>query len=285
MKFSLVLATLNRVGEVDNFLKSLAAQTYQDFELIIVDQNPDDRLVPILAAYQSRLALIHLRSAKGLSLARNVGLKHISGDWVAFPDDDCAYPPDLLEQVIQFAETHPQYDGFTGRPAGNATIWDDQSGQLHALNLWRRGISYTIFLRRTVVDAVGNFDETLGVGAGTPWGSGEESDYLLRAIQAGFLLYYRPDLRVIHPVKLPQDKPTASPSTVTNQRDFSKTYAYALGRGRLLRKHPFPAWFVVYNWLRPGAGIVLSMVRGRWEEMHSYWATLRGRFQGWLGWV
>ena len=91
MKFSLILATLNRTGEVDYLLKTLDRQTYRNFELIVVDQNADDRLVPLLAPYQANFPILHLQSAKGLSRARNVALEHVSGDIVAFPDDDCAY--------------------------------------------------------------------------------------------------------------------------------------------------------------------------------------------------
>ena len=49
-------------------------------------------------------------------------------------------------------------------------------------------ISFTIFLRRRVVERVGEFDETLGVGAGTPYGSCEESDYLIRAVKSWVLV-------------------------------------------------------------------------------------------------
>jgi len=90
-------------------------QTYANFELIVVDQNDDDRLVPILKDYKEKFSILHLRSKKGLSRARNVGLRYVSGDIVAFPDDDCWYPPDLLERVANFFEEHPGVDGLTGR--------------------------------------------------------------------------------------------------------------------------------------------------------------------------
>src|SRR2546427_827401 len=99
MKFSLVQATLGRTGELARFLRELDQQTYRSFELIVVDQNPDQRLAPILAPYESRFPVFHVRSEKGLSRARNVGMRQIGGDVVAFPDDDCWYPPHLLEWV------------------------------------------------------------------------------------------------------------------------------------------------------------------------------------------
>jgi glycosyltransferase involved in cell wall biosynthesis len=92
MKFSLVLATVGRTQEVARFLDSLARQTYRDFELIVVDQNPDDRLVELLRPFELRFPIIHLRCERGVSRARNLGPKYVSGDIVGFPDDDCWYP-------------------------------------------------------------------------------------------------------------------------------------------------------------------------------------------------
>ena len=62
IKFSLILATVDRVTELERFLDSLDRQTFRDFELFVVDQNTDDRLVPILASY--RRALYHQASAQ-----------------------------------------------------------------------------------------------------------------------------------------------------------------------------------------------------------------------------
>jgi len=286
MKFSLILATLNRTGEVDYLLKTLDRQTYRNFELIVVDQNADDRLVPLLAPYQANFPILHLQSAKGLSRARNVALEHVSGDIVAFPDDDCAYASELLEQVASFFTNHPEWNGLTGssidqQGQDSGGHHGSQSGPIDRFNVWRRGISYTIFLRRSVVMQVGTFDESLGVGASTPWGAGEETDYLLRAIDAG--LYYNPAISVIHPIKIKQQNTIAS--DVSFDRRFFKTYSYAMGRGRVLRKHNAPLWFVIYNWMRPLAGVTVSLMRGRLQEMRSHWATFRGRVQGWLGWA
>ncbi|NJN86711.1 MAG: glycosyltransferase family 2 protein [Leptolyngbyaceae cyanobacterium SL_7_1] len=290
MKFSLVLATLGRVGEVEQFLASLALQTYQAFELIVVDQNPDDRLLPLIESYRAQFPILHLRSEKGLSRARNVGLKHLSGDIVAFPDDDCAYLPTVLEQVAAFFSTHSQWNGLTGRSINQAGEnsggrWVSHPEPVNRFNVWQRGISYTIFLRRSVVTSVGLFDEQLGVGAGTPWGAAEETDYLLRALDAG--IYYNPEIRIIHPVLVTPATPEPSPDAPVQppKKQFLKTYAYALGMGYVLRKHNTVWWFVLYNWGRPSLGLLLSLVRGQFDQVRSYWATLRGRVRGWMQWA
>ncbi|MGA8056526.1 MAG: glycosyltransferase family A protein, partial [Burkholderiales bacterium] len=75
LRLSLVLATVGRTDEAARFLASLDRQGVGDIELVVVDQNEDDRLVPLLAPYRDRFTVRHLRSAPGLSRARNVGLR------------------------------------------------------------------------------------------------------------------------------------------------------------------------------------------------------------------
>ncbi len=271
MKFSLILATVSRTQEIEFFLGSLDAQTYDNFELIVVDQNGDDRLVPILRRFQGHFPILHLRSDRGLSRARNIGIKKASGDVIAFPDDDCLYPPDLLKKVARWFSEQPEWHGLTGRsvnanglPSGGR--WDNKKGGVNRYNVWRRAISFTIFLRREVVDVVGPFDEDLGVGAGTPWGSGEETDYLLRALEAGFRIFYDPNLWVVHPNK--------EPTPIT-------AYRYASGMGRVLRKHGYPLWFIAYYSARNLGACLLNLALGKRNRASVSWAALWGRLDGW----
>ena len=69
MRFSLLLATLNRTVEMRPLLESLAAQTWRDFELVVIDQNADGRLEEILRPYRTHFEIRHLRSARGHSRA------------------------------------------------------------------------------------------------------------------------------------------------------------------------------------------------------------------------
>ena len=97
MRFSLIMGTYGRGEVICGFLESLKNQNYDNFELIVVDQNPDDQVEKICRGYSSHFEIKYLETDKpGLSHARNIGLKHISGDIVTFPDDDCEYPPGSL---------------------------------------------------------------------------------------------------------------------------------------------------------------------------------------------
>ena len=277
MKISLVMATLGREREVQRFLAALDVQTYHSFELIVVDQNPDDRLVPLLSSFQSRFPVLHLRSGKrGLSKSRNVGLEYITGDVVGFPDDDCRYPPHFFERVVRFLQEHPNVDGVTGRTVDelgvNCARFDMVPGLITLSNAWARATSSCIFLRSGVVKKVGRFDETLGVGAGTIWGGGEDIDYPLRAVEAGFKLHYDPNLIALQP----------TPFKHSYRELASRAFSYGAGIGRVWRKHNYPIWLVAYHLLRPAGGAILSIIAGRREKASYHWSAFRGRLRGWL---
>jgi glycosyltransferase involved in cell wall biosynthesis len=274
VKFSLILATIGRVREVGEFLAALARSHYPEVELIVVDQNSDDRLGPILAAYKERFSIMQIHSAPGLSRGRNQGLRYASGEIVAFPDDDCWYPPSLLSDVDNWFRSHPDFDGLSVCSRADSgersnAFWDRQGGVITEHNVWRRAISISVFLRSPVIKATGDFDECLGIGSGTDWGSGEETDYLIRALRGGFRLYYEPALSVIHPRSL------------GDERTLARAYSYGLGYGYVLRKHRYPFYFVVYCWFRSLGGMLLALARRKPMEAIQFWATLRGRIRGW----
>jgi glycosyltransferase involved in cell wall biosynthesis len=274
MKVSLILATKNRVEEVDRFVRSLADQGYRDLELIVVDQNEDDRLAAILGQSNLRFPIIHLRSKSGLSHARNVGISAATGDIISFPDDDCWYPNTLLSRVVAEFRNHHSFDGLTGCSEdgdGNASggSFSRSQGRVDLKNVWKRGISYTIFLRSSVCAVVGSFDEELGVGARTPFGSGEETDYLIRTIKLGFKIQYLPDLVVFH----------ANP-ILYNQNHCDKAFRYGVGMGRVLSKHRYQLSFNLYTILRPIGGALLSLLTLRTRKAAYHLAIAKGRLYG-----
>jgi glycosyltransferase involved in cell wall biosynthesis len=276
VKFSLIVCTLGRVAELERLLASLAAQSHTDFEVIVVDQNADGRLAPLLAAHASHLMLRHLRCAPGLSRSRNLGLHHATGDVIAFPDDDCWYPDELLAQVAAFFEEHPLVGGLSGRATDEqgrnvAGRWDRQAGLLTLENVWRRAISFTIFLRRGAVMRLGPFDETLGVGAGTPFGSGEETEYLIRALKAGTVLFYSPRYAVYHP----------EVGAEYGDRAAARALGYGLGMGRVLRLHRYGAGFVLRSLVRPLGGGLLFFLMGQRNRARFHLNVARGRWAGW----
>lgn len=278
MKISLVLATLGRRDEVLRFLESLARQTVADVQLIVVDQNPDDRVQRLLEDHRWPFQWLHLRSSPGLSHARNVGLAHVTGDLVAFPDDDCWYGPDVLARVQALLAADPQLDGVTGRSVDetgreSGGRFGRQTMLLDDRNVWSSAISYTIFLRRRVCDRLREgFDESLGVGAKTRFGSGEETDYLLRAIRGGSGIRFHPELTVFHPNKVLQFEPPV----------IARGFNYGMGMGRVLRKHRYPLAYRLRALIRPLGGCLKAGAQLDFGRAVYQWAVVRGRLLGML---
>lgn len=259
--FSLLICTLGRTSELTRMLTSLQAQTFRDFEIILVDQNDNDQLTPILSPFLASFPLLHLRSQRGLSHGRNVGLTHTNGAIIAFPDDDCEYPPTLLEQLADMFNRLHHIDGICGRHVDVHGLdvlarFDRDPGYISNLNVWRRSSSATIFLRNAVTNNVGPFDERLGVGSGTPWGAGEETDYLCRAMEMGHQLLYDPKLCVLHP------RPPVDNSPAGRLR----ASFYSRGMGFVLGKHRYPPWFSAYMMARPLGGALADVVRWRFDS-------------------
>jgi glycosyltransferase involved in cell wall biosynthesis len=272
--FSLIISTVGRVSELDRLLASLDSQTCKEFEVIVVDQNPDDRLVPILAGHPG-LRVRHLRSRRGAARGRNVGLPLAQEDLIAFPDDDCWYPPDLLAVVAAWFADHPEYSGlFTCLRDGDdnpvGPNWPKQACAGTRDNIWEVGLAACGFLRRGVTDAIGLLNENIGVGSDTKYQSGEETDYYLRALSRGFRVWFDPSITVHHPNLHVQD------------RLRQRTYPFALGAGYVMRVHGYSWWALTWLLIRSLGGAVVSLLKADLNNAYIYLLRAAGQFRGYV---
>jgi glycosyltransferase involved in cell wall biosynthesis len=259
--FDLIVATVDRAEELDRLFGSLENQTHRAFRVIVADQNDDRRVDSIVAAHRS-LDVLHLRTPRGLSLARNRALGHVSAALVAFPDDDCLCPNDLLARAARRFADDPALDGLTGRD--QTAGWPQDARLLTRDNVWNRAISFTIFLRAATVARIGAFDERLGL----PESSGEEIDYLIRALDAGARIEYDPSITVRHDA-------TARPLAQLGARDGASI-------GVILRKHRYSAATVARMFLRPVGGAFVALGRRDVARARFHAATAAGRVKGYL---
>jgi len=205
MRFSLIMATLGRFDEIRIFLDSIDLQNYTDFELIIVDQNEENILGDIILPYKKKFYINHIRiKEKGLSLARNVGIKYAKGDIIAFPDDDCIYSLGILDFVNKFFIENKNVDFLTFRLRDKETgddanlRWYNRDVEITSKNIFRTVISPSIFIRVKNINDV-FFDENLGVGR--RYGSGEESDMVLELLYRGYKGMFLNNFIIYHPNK------------------------------------------------------------------------------------
>lgn len=266
--FDLVVASVDRVDQLGRLLASLESQTHTSFRVLLADQNEDDRLGEVIRAYDM-LRIERLRAPRGLSRARNAALQLIEADLVSFPDDDCVYAPNLLESVARRFAVDPGLDGVTGRAVDHvghsSASWASEPAHLTRENLWNRGISFAIFLRAALVRRVGEFDEQLGLGSGTSWTSGEETEYLVRAVELGAHIEYDPMLTVTH------DEKPITDSLGTRE---------GASLGYILRRHDYPKRTVTRMFVRPVGATVIAVARRDRRAARFQLDTLRGRLRG-----
>lgn len=198
---SIVLPTLgNRPHEIKTLFDSLEAQTYKEFELIVVTQDNHDTIKAMLTA--TSLSFNHVPiDRRGLSVARNVGMKHVTGDIVTFSDDDCWYPSDSFEFVNKHIKEHDE-------SISCFQIYDPVQ-KVHYKSYPENAISQTNWkklLNKSSIEIFVNlskvkrerviFDEKFGLGATYP--SGEENVFLFDLKKHGYAISYTPKVVVYH---------------------------------------------------------------------------------------
>lgn len=180
---SVILPTYNRAHVVGRAVLSVLHQTYQDFELIVVDDASTDSTQNVLACLQDdRTRIIQHRNNRGAAAARNVGIEASRGQYVAFQDSDDEWLPEKLQKQVAMLSAAPDevgvvYCGFQ-RIEGNrirthpswAARWASKipshtrrlTGNVH--DSLKRGNFVTTqaaMIRRTCFETAGLFDERL----------------------------------------------------------------------------------------------------------------------------
>jgi len=282
---TLILCTLRRDAELDRLFESLQYQGTQ-FDLIVVDQNADNRIQRKLSKYPHLAHAKVIRSSPGLSYGRNVGLRlALAGTILAFPDDDSAYPPLTLRRVEAFLDSHPEVGILCGSVSADWTCLQETGGQLKpiearrasALTLFGAVTSHSIFLNtrsNTARREWDIFDEHLGVGA--QFGSAEEIDVVYRLRREGMQLYLTEECVSCHPDK---DRGVVNPQ---------RAYYYALGVGGFFRKNITLQISVLLLLLKVAIGpivkLAIAFVRARPLQIRYHICTLVGRYRGFCIW-
>jgi GT2 family glycosyltransferase len=212
LDLSLVIATRSRAELLDRCLASLACQAglSDRFEIIVVDNAdaPDPALEAVCRspAYAGLTMVYIHHPQRGSSEARNRGAAQARGDWLGFLDDDVLLPTGWLQRALQFgADTQaliyggpytPLYespkpawfkDAYASGEYGEQPGWLGERKYLFAGNL---------FVRRGLFWELGGF--ATGLGPGTRYFYGEETDFQHRAARLGARIWYDPGLRVQH---------------------------------------------------------------------------------------
>jgi glycosyltransferase involved in cell wall biosynthesis len=111
-KVSVIIPTYNRAKLITKTIDSVLAQTYTDYEIIVIDDGSTDDTLQVLQSYKDKIRYIYQENA-GVSAARNCGIEAAQGKWVAFLDSDDQWLPNKLSAQIEFVSRNHTKVCFT----------------------------------------------------------------------------------------------------------------------------------------------------------------------------
>jgi glycosyltransferase involved in cell wall biosynthesis len=199
-KVSVIIPTHNRAHYICEAIDSALAQTYQNVEIVVVDDGSTDDTRAVLKDYEDKIHYYYQEN-QGVSAALNFGIEMSSGQYLAFLDDDDIWFPKMLEVQVAYLEVHPD----VGMVHADMLIMEEGSGDPRPR---KRGLSRpipsgyvfteliqgnfimgsTMVVRRSCLDKVGLFDPELRVA--------EDMDLWLRIAQRFPITYLNRSLGI-----------------------------------------------------------------------------------------
>jgi glycosyltransferase involved in cell wall biosynthesis len=280
MYVSVIICTRNRPDLIGAAVRSVLANSYPSFDLLVVDQSTDDRtgaIVRGLMSSQRRLRYLHT-ATPGLSRAYNIGIRESAGQLLAFTDDDCIVPPDWISSIVREFKREPGADMLYGQVLRPAEL-DSCDDYVPTLAIHRRrrvgqqdgfmlyGMGANFAARRRLFERVGPFDEMLGGGG--PLKSSQDFDLQFRAFRAGATVLLSPNVRVDHYGRRAH---TQWPATL---------HAYGFGDGAFYFKHVRCGdWYALFLLVRRIGHLTASEVWHRLRRRPSATGYLLAYFDG-----
>ncbi len=196
---SVIIPTHNRAQIISRAIRSVLNQTYQDFELIIVDDASIDNTEDTIKLFaDERIRYIRADQNKGVSASRNMGIMAARGKYVAFLDDDDEYLPEKLEKYVGALENCSKEVGMIYGPR-----WDVKGKQRmyvscreissQSENIYKLGNGLRMgatLIRRECFDNAGIFDECLS--------HSEDTDLFIRLAKYYRFNYIKEPMLIMH---------------------------------------------------------------------------------------
>lgn len=168
---AVIIPTFNRASLIERAVRSVCNQTFRDFELVVVDDGSTDGTADLLLFKNSdpRLRYTRLKENRGVSAARNTGVKATSAPWLAFLDSDDEWLPEKLEKQVRWTKEHPDMRIVQtkeiwirhGRRVNPPKTHEKSGGDLFAASLERCMITpSSVMLLRALFEETGGFNES-----------------------------------------------------------------------------------------------------------------------------
>ncbi|MCP3952873.1 MAG: glycosyltransferase [Desulfobacterales bacterium] len=169
LSVSVIIPTYNRGWTLRAAIDSVLAQTYRNFELIVVDDGSSDDTAEILQSYGPSIQVLR-QANTGVSAARNTGIRSAKGALIAFLDSDDCWLPGKLGVQVDFFDSHPEAVICqteetwirNGKRVNPKKVHQKPSGHIFQSSLVLCLVSPSaVMLRKALFDEIGGFDETL----------------------------------------------------------------------------------------------------------------------------
>ena len=227
---SVIVPTCNRRTMLKDCLESLFNQTYSSYEIIVVDSSTnvgDD----VIQEYKSKspCTLKYLfQQPRGPAAARNLGIKHATGEIICFIDDDCIADKHWIENLVA-AFDYEEVGGVGGKIVASdpRTLVEKYAStffnQEYLISVQSFIIGCNMAYRKDILDMIGGFDESFRFS--------EDNDIGIRVRLKGYELRYAPNAVVYHRHR------TSLKGLIKQQ------YGYGKGHARLGKKYTsLPTW-------------------------------------------
>lgn len=167
---SVIIPTYNRAMKAARAVASVLYQTFRNLELIVVDDGSRDRTRSVMEQFGTHIRLLFHEENRGVSAARNTGIRAAHSPFIAFLDSDDYWLPEKLTRQLDFFRLHPEAlacqteeiwirRGRRVNPMGKHV---KPSGEIFSPSLKLCLVSPSaVMLRRSLLDEVGLFDESL----------------------------------------------------------------------------------------------------------------------------
>lgn len=172
MRVSVLIPTYNRAEYLGEAIQSVLAQTYRDFEIVVVDDGSTDGTTELIRRYPC-VRYVYQDHA-GIPQTRNRALAEAQGDWIAWLDSDDLYTPDKLEKQVRYVLTHPDCSIVFCFPESFSNIEYSEMAayQRRLVDAYRK--DYCTYLpsaliRRELFQLNGQFNEAYAYGEDTEW--------------------------------------------------------------------------------------------------------------------
>ncbi|MBU1046182.1 glycosyltransferase [Patescibacteria group bacterium] len=184
---SVIIPTYNRPMLLKLAIKSVLKQTFQDFEILVIDDGLENRADKIISQFSdNRIIYVQNKKNSGASASRNIGINRARGEFITFLDDDDEFYPKKIEKQYEIMKKFDKQIDFT---FCLADIYSQKNGKLiythkynfqeglktffeEALSLKLSMITPTVFCKREKALEIGNFDESLSCA--------EDKDFFIR---------------------------------------------------------------------------------------------------------